>query len=122
MLAPALLLALLAPAADPPTPKPKSVKGFILPGQSNMEGQAVGGQEPEHDLPPAEFRRGGRAVLHEDGGRGAGSAQEPEDRLPRLRRPGVRAGRVRLVPGVERRGRAEEGGAGVRAEPREPDQ
>lgn len=37
MLPTALLLALLAPAADPPKP----VKVFILAGQSNMEGQAV---------------------------------------------------------------------------------
>ena len=44
---------------------------------------AWGGKSLYKRLPPAEFRRRGRAVLHEDDRRGPQGAREPEDRLSR---------------------------------------
>jgi len=66
--------------------------------------------------------RPGRTILHEDDRRGARSPGKPEDRFPQLRRRRLRTRRLRLVPRLERRLRAEHRRAAVRRQPGEPHQ
>ena len=66
--------------------RPRPRRPLREPGAAHQD--RVGRQEPVQGLPPAEFRRRGRAVLHEDDRGSSRGPGEPEDRLPELRRQG----------------------------------
>ena len=73
-----------------------------LRGTGSAHQAGLGRQESGQGLPPAEFGRRGRAVLQGDRRADEGRVERPEEGVPGVRRPRVRAGRVRLAPGVER--------------------
>ena len=70
--------------------RPRRGRPLRQPGAAHQD--RVGRQEPVQGFPPAEFRRPGRAVLHEDDGGDSRGAGESEDRFPQLRRRRLRTG------------------------------
>ncbi len=100
--------------------RPCAGRPFGQPGAADQDG--VGRQEPLQGLQAARLRRRCWPLLPQDAGGGEDCPREPEEGLSRLRRQGLRAGRLRLVSRMERWLRTSEGRTGIRAESGEPDQ